>query len=217
LIGDTSAVSPIIKDYEHSHNRHYQLEALGRLATPEAVDFIIDHLEDYGATDALFASKSKKALPALEKHLGKLKQNNSPDVAIDLAATRIAIIRLSKDDCREALLQIAEDQKEDHHARWDAFEALEAYDTSSFTKRILEVYKRDPDTSIKRICIWLLQDSKFDGVTEALMDHALQAEKIKSKDDLATEDALLQALNQRLGTVFPDMKELRTHIREIRK
>jgi HEAT repeat protein len=217
MIGDKSVVPAIIADFPESQNRHYHLEALGRLATPEAIDFLIDHLDEYGAVEALYEMRSKKALPALQRHLKKLEQAKGPDADLFLAATRIAIVRLSHEDCREALLKIAEHRKENREARWDALRALQEYDTQSYAQRILTVYKTDPDTDIKRICIWLLADSKAQGITEAMMNHALQEDKIQNKSDLATEYALLDALNKRLGTFFADMQEMRGHIRELRK
>jgi PBS lyase HEAT-like repeat len=212
MIGDKSAAPAIIADFRESGNRHYHLEALGRLATPESVDFIIDHLSEDKAVDALTQSGSKKALPALQRRLEKLQREKG-----DLAATRIAIIRLSHEDCRDALLKIAEDRQENHRARWYAFKAIQEYDTDSYTRRILDVYKVDPDADIKRICIWLLEDRKAEGITEAMMDHVLQVAKVEDKNDLATEYALQEALNKRLGTFFGDMEKLQAHVRELRK
>lgn len=216
-IGDKSAVPAIIKDFPKSSNRHYHLQALGKLATPESVDFIIDHLGEWMAVDVLYRTGSPKALPALERHLEKLQQRKDSDYESDIAATRIAIIRLSQTDCREALVKIAEDPHENQRARWDAFDALREYDTKKYTRRILEVYKTDSDSSIKRICIWLLAGSKEEGITEAMIDHALQAPPPESKSDLATDYALLEALNKHLGTFFGDLEKLRLHLRKLKK
>jgi HEAT repeat protein len=111
-IGDGSAAQVIMEDFGKGGNDHYHMQALGKLATPEAVDFIIAHLDTYRAVEALCATKSAKALPVLKKHLEKLKQQKGPDNSLGLAATRIAIIRLSEEDPRETLMAIFEDAKE---------------------------------------------------------------------------------------------------------
>jgi HEAT repeat protein len=216
MIGDRSAVPAIIQDFAHSENRHYHLQALGKLATPEAVDFLIVHLGEYDAVDALFESRSKKALPALQGYLEQLKKKGANGHG-DLAAARIGIIRLSQEDCRETLLKLAEDRKESHDARCDALRALRDYDTSSYQRRILEIYKADPDSGIKCICIWFLRDSKLEGITEAMMDHVLQAGKIQDIGEWVTQDYLREALNERLGTFFQNMEQLRAHVLKLRK
>jgi hypothetical protein len=91
---------------------------LGKIATPEAVDLIIKNLDSYLAPEALYQTKSEKALPALKAHL----QVYSDD--INRAATRVAIIRLSEKQPQEALLAMGEASNEKFQVRFDALRAL---------------------------------------------------------------------------------------------
>src|SRR5262249_45475571 len=62
-IGDVKAVPAIIKAANAAQiNHHCYLAGLGRLPTPEAVDYLIANL-DKGGVEALFASHSPRALP----------------------------------------------------------------------------------------------------------------------------------------------------------
>ena len=70
---------------------------------------------------------------------------------------------------------------------------------------------------MKRACIWLLEDSDLDGVTEAMMDHALARENRGTEDMFATEDYLRKALNKRLNKAFRTMKDLCAYIRDLRE
>jgi hypothetical protein len=92
-IGDASVVPAIIADVGEGSNNHYHMEALGNLATPEAVDYLIDHLDVYGAVEALRASGSKKALPALKKHLERLREKNTKAGDLDLIHSPVGAVR----------------------------------------------------------------------------------------------------------------------------
>jgi HEAT repeat protein len=209
-IGDKRAVPTIIADFENLH-RPYNLAALGKLATPEAVDYIILHLDTYGAVDGLCQTRSKKALPALTKHLAKLRLKKG-DNDFELAATRVAIIRLSHKDPRQPLMKLAENPKENRHVHRDALEALRLYDSTPFQGRILQVYTKDKNEDVKRSCVRLLVSSKLEGVIEAMVDHALT-----SQEDSSLLRYLRVALNKRLGTSFRRMKLLRAHLRKLRQ
>jgi HEAT repeat protein len=103
------AVHDLIEDYKkYDSNRHLMLLALGKIGTPQAVDFLIEHLDEYCAPEALIETRSEKALPALKKHLEKLEKSDAKDKHIDLAQTRIAVVRLSEKDPRESLMALAE-------------------------------------------------------------------------------------------------------------
>jgi HEAT repeat protein len=214
-IGDKSAVPVLIAAYGKNLNNDYHLQALGRLATPEAVDFLIKHLGKYGAVSALFQTKSAKALPALRKHLKKLEGRKDSPIH-EIAETRLAIIRLSQEDPREQLMKMVENKDENRHIRFSALRALRECDAEPYHRRILKVYTSDPDNDIKRACIWLLEQSKLQGVTEAMIDHALVF-KVKSMNDVATQYSLLDALNHRLEVSLRSMEDMRAHIRKLRK
>jgi HEAT repeat protein len=217
-IGDKGGVPAIIDAYKADDwNHHCHLHALGKLATPEAVDFLIEHLGEYGAVEALFESKSDKALPALQKHLEKLKNSRPGDKESDLAATRVAVIRLSEKDPRETLMKIAEDKDENRQVRWDCFSALHELDAKPFHARILKVYVSERDVDLKSICIRILKDSDLDGVTDAMIAHALTPRKERTDEMGGTDYDLREALNKRLGTSFRTMDDLQAHVRELRK
>ena len=216
-IGDKNAVPVIIAAYGKGYNDHYHVEALGKLATPEAVDFLIEHIDRFLALETLVCTGSPKALPALEEHLENLKKQDRKDKASDVASARIAVIRLREKDPRNALVKIAEDQKEDGCLRHDALWALQDYDTTPYQRRILAIYIHDPNEDHKRFCIWLLKASDLEGVTEAMIDHALHLPKVESKSDLATRHYLRLTLNERLGTYFKEMKDLQAYLRQLGK
>jgi HEAT repeat protein len=96
-IGDKRSVPVLIRVFTGT-NRDFSLESLGKIATPEAVDFIIRHLDSYHAPEALYTTKSEKAMPALKAHLNKIDAGKivNQNMEINRAATRVAIIRLSE-------------------------------------------------------------------------------------------------------------------------
>src|SRR5690606_11932780 len=89
--------------------REQLLPALGRIGTPEAVEYLIGRLDDYGAADALVYSKSSRAIPALEAHRAGLERR--PTFAgARLSARRdtIAILLLRHPDPCPELLTVVE-------------------------------------------------------------------------------------------------------------
>ena len=90
------------------------------------------------------------------------------------------------------------------------------HDTKEFKKRFLKIFTSDPDTDVKRICIWLLEDCNLDGVKEEMMDYALILEP-RGMSGVATEGSLLESLNKRLGVSFWHLKDMREYIKELRR
>lgn len=152
VIRDPVAVPSIIKEFYHGSNCDCCFEALGKLATAEAVDLLIAHLDDYGAVEALMETKSAKALWALRDHMKKLQTAGSSDTQ----PTRIGLIRLSLQDPRPALIEIAANPGEVEEARNLALRVLRDYDTSALTASILRIYRSDSSSDIQRSCIELL-------------------------------------------------------------
>lgn len=214
-LGDTHAVPLIIRAYPNNSNASNLLLNLGRLNTPQAVDFIIAHLDQWTAPKALAMTRSPKALPALQAYLERLKRadKHGRDYAHGLAAVRIAIVTLSHDNPSDALLSMAEDAMEDAHARGDALMAMYDFDSSALQARIIALYRKDPDSRIKLFCIRLLRDRKSDAVTAAMVEHALSIREMHSKDEFITADRLVSALNPRLGTSFDGIEELQSYLR----
>jgi HEAT repeat protein len=215
MIGDPSAVPAIIEDFhaQHCDNKGCNVTALGRLATPEAVDFIIAHLDEHYAPEALCQSKSKKALPALQMHLRTLEKRDSKD-EINLAATKIAIAQLSQEDCRDALLQMAEDKDEVCGVRASALRVLRENDTTPFKQRILKLYKTDASSEVRSNCYWLLKDADLDGLTEAMIGDALSEDSLRDDSFRYRESSLLEALNNRLRTSYREMADLRAYLKQ---
>ena len=214
-LGDKRAVPIIIRGYESSANKQNLVLDLGKLNTPEAVDFLVAHLDQMYAAEALANTHSPKALPALRAFLERqeTRENNSR-ASWWPSATRVAIARLDSDHPAEALMRIVDNPAEDGEARSDALLALQHYDTSAIEGRILGVYRTETDVTLQRFCIWLLRDGKADGITEALMDRALKSGPIRDKDEGATQLAVLEALNKRLGTDFDTMEELQASLKK---
>ena len=58
-----------------------------------------------------------------------------------------------------------------------------------------------------------LDSSDLEGVTDAMIEHAL-AHEIKNQSNLATEGYLLEGLNKRLDTHFHEMAHLKAYIKK---
>jgi HEAT repeat protein len=210
-IGDPRAVPVIIQAAKELGGPpgFEVLYALGRLGTAEAAEFLIEHLERPEATQALFETRSPKALPALQQHLEKLKANRSKDDS-DLEDTRLAVLRLKYPDSRERLMQLAEDQRESRRLRKEALRALREYDASPFAARVLAIYASNRDCELRMSCVPLLRDEKLPGITEAMVEHA-----IGDGAPLWYEGHdLREALNQRLGTSFRNLMDLQRYLRK---
>jgi len=205
-IGDPSAVPTILASARKEKvNRHIYFHALGRLGTPEAVDYLIEHLnEGCFAIEALFESRSPKALPVLEKHLDQLKKMKGPD-ELNLAVAETSVLQLKYKDPREQLMRLAEDRKQSRWMRTHALEALGNHDKRPFIDRILNLYRTDTNDSMRMFYIRLLKDQPGKDVTDAMIDQALTDNKNKYYH---SHDDLLQALNQRLNTTYRKMTPL---------
>jgi HEAT repeat protein len=210
-IRDPKTVPAIIaRANKETWNRLVYFCVLGRIGTPEAVDYLLEHL-DKGCfvAKALFESRSPKALPALEQYLDRLKKIKGRS-DLDLAVTQICLLRLKFKDPREQLIRLAEDRKQSEWMRWDALEALENYDKKPFAGRILKVYRTETDDTMRMICIHLLQDLPGTDITEAMIHQALTDDKDKYYH---SHDDLVRALNQRLNTSFRTLTALVEYLR----
>jgi HEAT repeat protein len=206
-IGDPQAVPALIAAAKAG--KHWaDYRALGHFSTPEAVDFLIAHLGKGFATEALFLTGSPKALPALRKHLEKLKSERKTN-ELELATTRIAVWRLAHADPRELLLRAAENPAESEWMRVQSLEALQEYAFSPYSDRLLQLYKNEKNEHVRLQCIRLLCKEAGAGITEALIAHALKA----GRDEWICDDDLLETLNHRLQTSFRDMNSLRAHLK----
>ncbi len=210
-IGDSRAVKPIIAAASvETLNKHVYMQALGRLATAESVQYLIDHLDKAGAAEALFDTGSAKALPALQNHLAKLKQQQTPD-ELEIAVTHVAILRLSCADPREALLQLGENSNNDRWMRSHALDSLCGYDIAPFACRILKLYSAERDEWVRKDCIRLLENQNVKGITEAMIGHVLALDMYL--DHWQCSDRLLDALNCRLQLSFRSRTDLQAFLR----
>lgn len=186
-------------------NRHVYFHVLGRIGSPEAVDYLLEHLDEgCFAAKALFESSSPKALPALEKYLERLKQMKEPH-ELDLAVAQISVLRLKYKDPREKLIVLAEDRKQSQWMRTHALEALGHYEKKPFAGRILKLYRTDRDDWMRMFYIRFLRDLPGNDITEAMIDQALMDDKNKYYH---SHYDLVQALNRRLNTSFRSMTPL---------
>jgi HEAT repeat protein len=190
-------------------NDYTVLLALGKIATPEAVRYLIDQLEVGDGdviADALALSRSTRTVPALTAHLARLKRQPEPNTR-DLAATRVALLCVSKDDPRDDLLRLAEDSREELPARRKALLALRRYDLGTLVPRILNLYATGKDCYFRRDCVEVLQNQKHPDITETML---VLARNPYNRDDPTLEcaDALLRGLNHRLHTSFFSLRDL---------
>ncbi|GEM_PF-5834823 len=212
LIGDPQAVPPLIAAFEKvQHNGHVHCTAIGRLATPQAVEFLIDHLDQYGAVEALADTKSPRALSALQRHLDKLTRTTRPE-ELDFALTKVAVMKLSCQSPAPLLLALAEDRSNNEWLRHHAMITLREYDASALHPRLLRLFRDDPDPDVKRFCVELLKDSSLEGVTEAIVNCALTAKTPRTMNEGALQDALLEALNKRLGYSYRNLEALQDRL-----
>lgn len=210
-IGAAEATPDIIGALLHETlNPHFAFRALGELATPEAVDFLILHLDGSMAPEALAATKGDRTLPALRRHLEILRAAGGDEDDLNLSETVVAVIRLTHADPREALLAAAEDGRERPAVRHKALWALCNHETRAFDGRILRIYRESVDPEINMFCVLLLRESALPGVTEAMVREALS---VSGQAIWYAADGLLDTLNRRLGTKFKDFEALRAHLR----
>ncbi len=211
-IGDPQAVPAVIAAFdEEKLNRHIHCAALGRLATTEGVDFLIAHLDEYGAVEALAATKSPKALSALQGLLDKLMQATQRD-ELEIALTKVAVTQLSEQNPTQQLLAFAEDSSNSEWLRHHALITLGQYETSALHPRLLQLFRDDPDLEVKEFCVRLLQDSSLVGVTEALIKRALTSGPSGDYREHDLQHALLAALNKRLGCSYRTLGALQDHL-----
>lgn len=218
MIGDTSAAPAVLKAAAtpDSNNFGWYLSALGQLPTTDSIDFLIRHLNNSSAVRALFDSGSPKALPALQEHLKKLESSRKEkDDGHNLAVTKIAVLRLSSQDPREKLMSWAEDRKQGAWLRQLSLDALDKYDYSTLTHRILKVYANGTDAVVRFRCVGLLEDQEFEGITLAMIEDALGRDAGAGME--SGQYDLLEPLNRRLGTKYPSFEDLQTFLKARRR
>jgi HEAT repeat protein len=218
-IRDPDSVPAIIKRLKKispksfAGNRHVYFRALGNIGSADAVDCLIECIDEgCFAVEALFETRSPKALPAIEKYLARLKRETDPD-DLDLAVAQVCTLRLKHADPREHLLALAEDRKQSRWMRSRALRALMEYDRAPLVPRLLKLYKAEADDAERTIYIRLLCDVPGDDITEALIDHALADTK---NPWFLTQGELRDALNERLNTSFREMEPLVLHLKKLR-
>jgi len=214
-IGDPQPVPALIeRAKKETWNRHTYYRALGQIGSPEAVDYLIECLDDnFFAVEALFETRSPKALPAIEKHLERLQAQKEPNES-DLATAQVCVLRLKHADPREHLFALAEDQKQSGKMRTEALDALRHYDRKPFADRLLKLYRAERDDWMRMFLIRLLRDLPGEDITEAMIDQALA----DGKDVYRFSHVdLVAALNQRLGTSFRRIGPMVDHLRRVRE
>ena len=176
------------------------------------MDFLIAHLDQYGAVEALANTKSPKALPALQQRLDKLT-HESQRKDLDFAVTKIAVTKLSYQHPAEPLLALAEDRTNNDWLRHDALIALRDYAAPALHPRLLRLFRDDPDLEVKLFCLSLLEDSSLKGVTEAFIDYALAFKPPKDICGFAMQANLVAALDKRLGCSCRNLDTVRNYLR----
>jgi HEAT repeat protein len=218
-IGDPRAVPLLIEKFRKLDSKKVfddptpYICALGQLKTPESIDFLIEHLDSWHAPEALLATGSPKALPAMKAHLDRMSKQARDRDRDNIAATRVAIIRLSDSQPAAALLALAEEVKEDKEVRHDAIDALSNYPLEAFHPRLLALFNTEKDHYLRRNCITLLRDSKLDGVTAAFKRDLIKPRTWAAEwEEEEVQGSLMRALNKRLGTSFKTVDEMRAFL-----
>jgi HEAT repeat protein len=218
-IGDARAVPVLIEKFRTLNAKRVDyatrpyISALGELKTPEAIDFLIEHLSFWDAPEALFETGSAKALPALEAHLQKMQKQTRDRDRANLAATRIAIIRLKDRQPATTLLALAEDVEEEEQVRRDAIKVLPNYRLEPLHSRLLALYNREKDHFIRWNCIELLTESKLDQVTAAFKRDLISPRNEAAEwEETGVQESLMTALNKRMGTSFRKVEEMRAFL-----
>src|SRR5262249_46805637 len=168
------------------------------------------HLGQYGASKALTATRSPKALPALRNHLKESPKEG--ESWVDWNEARIGMIILSETHPQETLLRIAEDSSEHPSSRGDCLRKLQDYDHATVVPRILALYRNEVEEELKWLCLRLLEEEQSDDLTMAMIEHALTI-KGDSKLTCGVQDYLLSVLNLRLDTSFRKFSELTDYLR----
>ncbi|MBL9087091.1 MAG: hypothetical protein JNM10_08090 [Planctomycetia bacterium] len=194
--------------------REQLLPALGRIGTPEAVEYLIGRLDDYGAADALVDSKSPRAIPALEAHRAGLERR--PTFAGARSSARldtIAILLLRHPDPCPDLLSVVEDPLADADLRRDAVNAflrVPRDQSARYHTRLAAAYAKESTSSVCAQFLRVLSKSRAPGVTEAMLHNAAVLAAPRSKFDMAPA-WLLRMINRRLGTAYATLAEAAVH------
>ncbi len=221
-IGDLSVVPALLKLEIGPCSPVYS--ALGMLATPEAVDFLCDHIDNFEAADALRNAKGPKIRESLSKQLDRLKKKAKQGVDVDSTIARVEAIlaEVSEQDPRERLLRTGEDAARAERDRTVALQALRDYDCSELLPRILAVLQSEPEKSREKFgtvglsdaCVRALASSRDPKVSRALFDLGLDERLNDKRIDLYSYN-LLDAVNERLGTHYFTWKFLQWHLQRL--
>jgi len=124
---------------------------------------------------------------------------------------RYLILKVTPDCPYEDILKIIENDHEDWGIRNYIFELLNDERNKDIEKRILSVYIRAKSFFLRFYCLYYLKDSEIAGLTQAMIQDALHF------DDDATKiwgrPFLVDVLNQRLGTSFSSLENLRAYLK----
>jgi hypothetical protein len=211
-VGDASVVPLLLESFDKGGDKRGIIEALGHVPTTEAIDFLIDHIDQDPAAEYLARIHVDRAQSAI------LKEQRRPQTdKRHQAAVTVAWIRLKNPDAAPVLLEMANDPRTDMGLRAEALIALKDYDIAPILDEVLALFQREQDTSLRRYALWLLESRPKDArVTQALIDAAVRAATAKSKDDLATDGSLLNALNKRLALRFRRLEDLQACLKRQR-
>lgn len=211
-LGDKSAAPTLIQAFKSGGDPAVLLGALGHLATPAAVDLLLANIHQDEAVRALGRLHELRALPLLKDELAHLQ--SGAEAKTHRAYLTVAIARLEDSHPVEAVLTLGEHRDNDLTLRREALISLLDDDITPVQDRVLALFKSDPDTNIRRFCVWLLAKHLTAESALAMLEAALTPRPVESKDDLATESSLLTALNKSLGTAFTSLDDLRACVKE---
>lgn len=213
-IGDARAVPAIIECSMRKFHPTFCALALGRIGTPEAVAYLIDHIDEDHAIEALGFCGDPRALKAISLYLVRNRANEREYDARRIGAARIAVIQLASPNPVTDLLEVADDSTEPDYARFRAEMALGDHSADGNADQVLAIYKNTEEWSVKLTCIRLLSESPEEEVTATMIRHLLDMPSPhRIRDTVVIQSELHVVLNKRLNTRFLQVEDLKEYLR----
>lgn len=196
------AAVPFIIERITKNNEDECMSALGKIGTPEAIDYLVRRLDSqdlrsqYQAVEGLSLSTNRDVLPYLRKHAG----------FYDTA--RIGVARLEQEDPRLALLKIAMEENEKLWVRREVLWQLKDYDLAGLEGTVIGFFLKTNVPEVRCQCIDLLSRSNSDAATKAMVRHVFQKQAIELKGTVTHICDVVSHLNARFHVGLLNEEEM---------
>lgn len=217
-IGAKEAVHLLIALSRQANGVKSYLVALGRIGSPQAVQYLVENLREHGAADALVAAGDKSVVPALESALAETRARSEGNRdRLREQELELAILQLKPDDPSSALLQVLEDRKNDTDLRTSAAALLHQRRMIEGNlvqeARLAAIYLAEEDHDVREQCASALENSRARGVTAAMLRHAVSWNPDPTRKTSGPA-WLIWSLNRRLGTSFQTLDDVKRYVEE---